>query len=102
MSSGVKDLEKMDMDQLLALKSEVEQRIQTIARTEMSELQEKMNRLKPFVSDGRSGQRKDAGKPAPAKFRDPVSQQTWSGRGRTPIWLRTYEEAGRTRDEFAI
>jgi DNA-binding protein H-NS len=36
------------------------------------------------------------------KFRDPVSGTTWSGRGRTPVWLSKYIEQGRSRDEFAI
>jgi DNA-binding protein H-NS len=32
-----------------------------------------------------------------AKFRDPQSGQTWSGRGRTPRWLD-----GKNRDDFLI
>ncbi|WP_411829055.1 H-NS family nucleoid-associated regulatory protein [Paraburkholderia kururiensis] len=33
----------------------------------------------------------------PAKYRDPVSGATWSGRGRAPRWI-----AGRDRDAFEI
>ncbi|WP_425428790.1 H-NS family nucleoid-associated regulatory protein [Caballeronia novacaledonica] len=32
-----------------------------------------------------------------AKYRDPVSGLTWSGRGRTPGWI-----AGKDRNEFLI
>jgi DNA-binding protein H-NS len=30
---------------------------------------------------------KGSRKTAPAKYRDPVTGKTWSGRGRTPLWL---------------
>lgn len=102
MSNTVSDLEKMDMEQLLDLKEKVETRIQTLAADEMEELQEKMKKLAPYVRGSKTGQRKDAGAKAPAKFRDPVSGKTWSGRGMTPVWLREYEEKGRKREEFAL
>lgn len=35
--------------------------------------------------------------PQPAKYRDPASGATWSGRGREPKWL-----VGKDRDAFAI
>lgn len=38
----------------------------------------------------------------PAKFRDPATGTTWSGRGRTPVWLSKYLEQGRTKEEFTI
>lgn len=39
----------------------------------------------------------------PAKYRNPEKpEETWSGRGRTPIWLRDLEANGRQRDEFRI
>lgn len=39
----------------------------------------------------------------PAKYRNPANaDETWTGRGRAPIWLRDYLEAGRNKDEFLI
>jgi DNA-binding protein H-NS len=35
--------------------------------------------------------------PAPPKYRDPASGQTWTGRGRAPKWI-----AGKDRAEFEI
>lgn len=35
--------------------------------------------------------------PVAAKYRDPVSGATWSGRGRAPLWLN-----GRSKDNFLI
>ena len=46
--------------------------------------------------------RKDAPKAlAPAKYRNPETGETWSGRGRMPRWLALAEGHGRSRDEFA-
>lgn len=42
------------------------------------------------------GPRKQSG-PVAAKYRDPVSGATWSGRGRAPRWL-----AEQDRDKFVI
>ena len=41
-------------------------------------------------------------RPVKAKYRDPVSQETWSGRGaRPPLWVkRIMAERGWTLDEF--
>jgi DNA-binding protein H-NS len=39
--------------------------------------------------------------PLPVKYRSPAGD-TWSGRGHTPTWLRTLEEAGHTREEFRV
>lgn len=40
--------------------------------------------------------------PVPAKFRNPETGDTWSGRGRAPRWLTAAEAEARTRDEFAM
>ena len=42
-----------------------------------------------------------AGKPVPAKYRD-SSGNTWSGRGRPPLWLVAAEKAGKKRESFLI
>jgi DNA-binding protein H-NS len=39
-----------------------------------------------------------AGNPLPAKYRDPASGLTWSGRGRAPNWIRD----AKNRDRFLI
>ena len=36
---------------------------------------------------------KGSRKTAPAKYRDPITGKTWSGRGRTPLWLDGPREA---------
>lgn len=46
--------------------------------------------------------RKKTASSVPAKYRDPETEATWSGRGRTPIWLAKKIEEGKTRDDFLI
>jgi DNA-binding protein H-NS len=40
--------------------------------------------------------------PPAAKFRNPETGETWSGRGRMPGWLKQAEEQGRSREDFAV
>jgi DNA-binding protein H-NS len=37
-----------------------------------------------------------------AKYRDPATGSTWTGRGLKPRWLAAALESGRTQDEFLI
>lgn len=43
-----------------------------------------------------------AGRKVRAKYRDPKTGHTWSGRGAPARWIAEYEKAGRKRDEFLI
>lgn len=40
--------------------------------------------------------------PRQAKYKNPHSDETWSGVGKRPFWLRDAEQAGHHRDEFLI
>lgn len=52
-------------------------------------------------SRGKPGKQGKQGKVAP-KYRDPQTGQTWSGRGRSPVWMRQALEAGKSKEDFAI
>lgn len=52
------------------------------------------------MSAGR-GRSKLAGRRVPVKYRDDKGN-TWSGRGRPPLWLVAAEKAGKKRDSFSI
>jgi DNA-binding protein H-NS len=41
------------------------------------------------------------GKPVPPKFRD-KDGNTWTGRGRTPLWMVAAEKSGKKRASFLI
>jgi DNA-binding protein H-NS len=53
------------------------------------------------MSKGRGRRSSLAGRPVPAKYRDDKGN-TWSGRGRPPLWLVAAEKAGKRRDSFLI
>lgn len=63
--------------------------------------EEAIEALKPYLPQTRS-KRGASGEARPAKYRDPATGETWSGRGRAARWIVAYEEAGRSRDEFLI
>lgn len=41
-------------------------------------------------------------KPVPPKYRNPQTNDTWSGRGKAPRWITEAEAAGTTRESFLI
>jgi DNA-binding protein H-NS len=52
---------------------------------------------------GRSGMKSaHAGTKVAAKYRDPATGNTWTGRGKTPTWLAKLMASGRKREEFAV
>jgi DNA-binding protein H-NS len=40
-------------------------------------------------------------KPVPAKYIGPAGE-TWSGRGRTPVWLQNLAKTGHTKEEYQV
>lgn len=44
----------------------------------------------------------EGGKKVAAKYRDPASGQTWTGRGLKPKWLQAALGTGKTLDDFAL
>jgi DNA-binding protein H-NS len=49
---------------------------------------------------GKAGKAKSRG--AAAKYRDPASGKTWSGRGRRPGWVADLEKQGKSLDSCKI
>jgi DNA-binding protein H-NS len=93
-------IDHLSLDELLSLRELVEVKIQKIAAQEMDGLRSRIAQLEPYLS-GSSPRKGQRGK-ARAKYRDPVSGASWSGRGRTPLWLTDYEKAGKKRASFEI
>jgi DNA-binding protein H-NS len=50
----------------------------------------------------RRGAKKATKSSVEAKYRNPETGSTWSGRGRMPIWLKVAEAEGKSRESFAI
>ena len=57
-------------------------------------------RIEDLAAGGKSAQR-DRVKAA-AKYINPITQQTWSGRGKRPQWIHDALAAGKSLDEFAV
>ena len=51
---------------------------------------------------GRGGKGKAKGTSVAAKYRDPVSGKTWSGRGRRPAWVVALEAEGKSLDSVKV
>lgn len=56
--------------------------------------------IEDLAVGGKSAQR-DRVKAA-AKYINPITQQTWSGRGKRPQWVHEALNAGKSLDEFAV
>jgi DNA-binding protein H-NS len=54
------------------------------------------------LGNGKAAQSQVARPAAAAKYRDPETGATWSGRGYPAKWITDYEAKGRKREEFAI
>jgi len=106
---SVVDLDGMTVAELTALRDAAEvKRLQKLdaeknavmaeARTKLAALGLSLDAMlrQPATQRGRKSKGGDGGTVA-AKFRDPESEQTWSGRGREPAWIK-----GKNRDEFRI
>ena len=91
--------------ELLAQRSELEKQIEQAREEEftavVADIKQKMADYNiTLVELGIGGDRAKPGKPrsvVPAKYRDPVTGATWSGRGKPPRWI-----AGKDRDSFAL
>ena len=55
-------------------------------------------RANPIAGNGRKGRR---GK-VKAKYRDPKTNETWSGRGRMASWLKSKQDAGEKIEKYLV
>jgi DNA-binding protein H-NS len=98
------------LSELMAQKEALEKRI---AETRESERSEAIQKIRTLMAEyglttadlnnkapPRGSSRK--GKRVPAKYRDPVSGNTWSGRGLQPKWLKAALDSGRELSDFAV
>ncbi|WP_199031311.1 H-NS family nucleoid-associated regulatory protein [Ralstonia sp. ASV6] len=87
--------------QLLEQKAKLESQLEAARDHHRQEGLEKIHALMEeydLSAEDILGKRRAARKtgPVPAKYRDPKTGATWSGRGRAPAWI------GKNRDKFLI
>ena len=95
------------LQELLAQKEALEKQI---AETQRRERDEAIARIRALMAEyGLSmadivgkAQRKAPARKVAAKYRNPDTGETWSGRGLQPKWLREALAQGRALDDFAL
>lgn len=111
MEVRVFDLSTMSFEQLSQLEVDVKNEKQRRRAQEedalLREIREKLSALGLSADDiakRLGGGKSSAGKPKlPGVYRDPNNaENTWSGRGRKPLWVLAWLKQGRSLDELAI
>ena len=100
------NLKSMSFDDLIQLRHGVEEMISQKATSAKKELQAKLDELENLTGSAPVVKKRRgvlAGTKVAPKYRNPKNRtQTWSGRGRTPLWLQAMIKQGHKIDEFAI
>jgi len=98
------------LQDLLAQKAELERQISEARRTERSEAVAKVRALMAehgltaadLIAKTSSPRASTSGRKVAAKYRDPATGQTWTGRGLKPKWLAAALESGKQLNDFAV
>ncbi len=98
-----------NLSDLLAQKAALEKQIADAQREERSaaiaQIKSLMTQYGLTMSDlsaKPAPPRPKIGGKVPAKYRDPETGNTWSGRGLQPKWLKAALESGRKLTDFAV
>lgn len=97
---------EMAIDELIDLHQHIDQLIEQSVSREKLALRQKLARIEQYerhrLLDQPAAEAKDSRKRARAKYRNPHSGETWSGRGRLPRWMVALIEQGAKREDFRI
>jgi DNA-binding protein H-NS len=95
------DLESKSIEELWALHEEITSVLLTTMEAEKLKLEKRLNHLRARIVHDLQQRR-----PYPEihpKFRNPnPPHQTWSGRGKQPVWLRELLGKGKSLENFRI
>ena len=98
------------LQDLLAQKADIDRQISEARRHERNEAIAKVRALMAehgltaadLVAKASGPRASTSGRKVAAKYRDPVSGQTWTGRGLKPKWLAAALESGKPLTDFAV
>lgn len=103
------NLDEQKLDQLLKQQAELQKEIDEVRRVEragaLAKARELVVKYELTARElGVTSARRGTGTRAAVapKYRDPVTGKTWTGRGKSPLWLTEAERQGKTRDSFLI
>jgi len=99
-----------NIQELIAQKEALERQIAEAQRSARAEAIAKVKALMSeyglttadLTSRGAGTLKKEGVSKVAAKYRDPATGQTWSGRGLKPKWLQAQLTAGKALSDFAI
>lgn len=99
-------LDGLAFDELIALKEQVEATLLERVAAEREAVKAKLAQLEQFTrsiggQDSSPTRSRGRAKPAP-KYRNPITGETWAGRGLRPRWMVKAIQAGASADEFLI
>jgi DNA-binding protein H-NS len=93
------------INQIESLKQQAEEARKQELASAIAEVKRIMSQFGITPADlgfsGRAGKAKSKGTSV-AKYRDPASGKTWSGRGRRPAWVVAMEAEGKSLDSCRI
>ena len=102
------DLAKYSSEELRQLQSDIDSELKSrrredvkLAQKELKSVAEKYGfSLNELVSGSTA---KASGKPSTVRFRHPDDPgKVWSGRGRKPVWIKEWEQAGRSLEKLRV
>lgn len=99
-----------NLDQLLAERQKLDQKINDVRKAERADalikardLVSKFEFTAKELGISGSGSKKPSGRSTVApKYRNPATGDTWTGRGKSPRWIRDAEASGKSRESFLI
>ena len=102
------DLSKYSSEELRQLQSDIDSELKSrrredakLAQKELKSVAEKYGfSLNDLVGGAAS---KGTGKPGTVRFRHPDDpSKVWSGRGRKPVWIKEWEQGGRSLEKLRV
>lgn len=98
------DLKSKSTDELWALHEEITSILSAKLQSAKQKLEKRLNELARTSEQASEGSRRPRSYPKVyPKYRNPeLPDQTWSGRGKQPIWMRKFLENGKTLDDCLI
>jgi DNA-binding protein H-NS len=101
------ELANLSIEELIRLGAEVDRLIRQRIASEKQSALATLDMLKRYESGNwkkkgtEPAAKKHRAKPAP-RYRDPLTGQTWTGRGMLPRWLKNAIKAGKNKEDFKI
>ena len=96
-SSALAQLQDQHDQSRAAKRSELQKQLAALGYTPGK----KRGRHRANASSGGNGRKARTGK-VKAKYRDPKTNETWSGRGRMASWLKSKQDAGEKIEKYLV